>query len=489
MFKKPSKKQFIIRRILLSSIATLSVIIIATSAILFMLGYRLDGGHGLEQGALMQFDSKPNGADVYVDNELIGGRTATKKTVVAGTHSVRIAREGYQDWNRTLSLEAGTLTWLDYILLVPNERPVETVTTYKNLAGLTISPDGKWALAHEVAANASFSLVDLRSETVKSSTLTLPTALYSEAGTKGVKHSFSVASWDSGSRYVLVKHVYKDKTEWLVVDTQEVAKSTNASRTLSVDFKDVQFLGTSGNTLYALTTEGAIRKVDLSAETISRAFVSHVESFTLSETAVISYVGVDPDDATKRVAGAFRDGDEAAHVLRSVTSEDVVLKIATGRYVNDDYVAIAEGNIVTILKGRYPSSGAQDTSSLAQFATLQLDGAVSSISFSPRADFIVAQSGATFKSYEIEHTRTETGTIAVPNGKAASTLKWLDKAHLWSDDGNTLTMRDFNGLNSYAIMSVVPGFDASLSQSGRYFYAVGTTDAGYHLQRIKMILN
>ena len=132
MFKKPTKKQFLIRRIVLSSIATLAVIIIATAAILFMLGYRLDGSNGrLEQGALLQFDSQPNGADVHIDNSNIGSQTATKQTVVAGTHSVRMSRAGYQDWNRTLDLAAGTLTWLDYTRFVPNERHVEQVAQYE----------------------------------------------------------------------------------------------------------------------------------------------------------------------------------------------------------------------------------------------------------------------------------------------------------------------------------------------------------------------
>jgi hypothetical protein len=489
MFKKPTKKQFIIRRILLSSIATLAVIIIATSAILFMLGYRLDGGKGLEQGALLQFDSQPSGADVYVDGLNINSRTASKKTVVAGTHSVRMTKAGYQDWNRTLDLDAGTLTWLDYILLVPKELPVQTVTYYEKLVGLTISPDSKWALAQEVAATPTFQLVDLRSEEVKISDLSLPTTSYSEAGTKGVKHSFSMVSWDSGSRYVLVKHLYREQTEWLVVDTQNISQTTNVTRLLSVNFKDLQFASTSGKTLYGLTTDGAIRKVDVSAGTISRAFVSHVDTFTIFDNSVISYVGVDSNDATKRVAGVFRDGDEAPHVLRSVSSEDVVLKIATGKYFSDDYVAIAEGNIVTILKGRYPSSSSQDNSSLADFATLQLTGAVSALSFSPRGDYVVAQSGESFKSYEIEHKRTDVGAVTVPDGEAAETLQWLDIAHLWNDDGGTLTMRDFNGINVYSIMTVAPGFDASLSQSGRFFYGVGKSDTGYHLQRVKMILN
>ncbi|MGV9001980.1 MAG: PEGA domain-containing protein [Candidatus Saccharimonadaceae bacterium] len=489
MFKKPTKKQFIIRRILLSSVATLSVVIIATVTILFMLGFRLDSDNGrLEQGALLQFDSAPNGADVYVDGSAIGTRTATKQTVIAGTHTIKMTKSGYQDWNRTVDLAAGTLTWLDYSLLVPKERPVQTVTTYQTLVGLTVSPDNKWVLAQEKADVPTFQVVDIRSEEVKNNNITLPEASYSEPSVVGVTHSFSIVSWDSGSRFVLIKHLYRDQTEWLVVDTQNVASTINVTQLLSVGFKDLQFAGTSGKELYGLTNDGAIRKIDLSAATLSRAFVTHVDSFSTYDNTTLSYIGVDPNDATKRVAGVYRDGDEASHILRSITSSDMVLKITASRYFSDDYVAIAEGNTVTILKGSYPSSSSQDNSSLAPFATLELSGAVSSLSFSPKGYYIVAQSGETFKSYEIEHTRADVGTIPTTAGKAVSTLKWLDIAHLWNDDNGTLTMRDFNGINAFAIMTVEPGFSASLSQNGRFFYAVGKNDTGYHLQRVKMIL-
>jgi PEGA domain. len=489
MFKKPTKKQFLIRRIILSSIATLAVIIIATVAILFMLGYRLDSNNGrLEQGALLQFDSAPSGADVYVDGHSIGTRTATKQTVIAGTHSIKMTKSGYQDWNRTLNLAAGTLTWLDYSLLVPKDRPVQTVTNYKTLVGLSISSDGKWALAQEKADLPSFHVVDLRSEDVKSTVISVPNASYSEPTVEGVTHSFNMVSWDSGSRYVLVKHLYRDLTEWIVVDTQNPNATINISQLLGVSFKDVQFAGTSGKVLYGLTSDGAIRKVDLSAATLSRAFVTHVDSFSIYDNTILSYIGVDAADSTKRVAGVYRDGDEAPHILRSTSSTDLVLKIATSRYFSDDFVAIAEGNMVTILKGSYPGSSNQDNTSLSKFASLELSGAVSALSFSPKGDYVVAQSGETFKSYEIEHTRADVGTIPVTDGKAASTLKWLDVAHLWNDDNNTLTIRDFNGINTFSIMKVEPGYSAGLSQNGRFFYAVGKTDKGYHLQRVKMIL-
>ena len=179
MFKRPTKKQLLIRRIILSAVATFAVIIIATTTILFMLGYRLDSGNGrIEQGALVQFDSTPNGGDVYIDGNNIGSRTATKQTVIAGTHTVKMSKGGYQDWNRTLTLTAGTLTWLDYTRFVPNDRPVKTVASYEALAGIKFSPDYRWAVLQTTADSARFQLADLRSEDVKMSTLELPVDSY-----------------------------------------------------------------------------------------------------------------------------------------------------------------------------------------------------------------------------------------------------------------------------------------------------------------------
>ncbi len=489
MLKKPTKKQLLIRRIIFSGIATLSVLIIATFAILFMLGFRLDSGNGrLEQGALMQFDSSPNGADVFIDDRNIGSRTATKQTVVAGTHSVRMTKAGYQDWNRTLSLNAGTLTWLDYIRLVPNNRPVETVSTYETLTNLVISPDSKWALAQEKTDVPSFHLIDLRAEQVKSTLLELPQSSYSDATTADVTHSFAIVNWDNGGRYALVKHLYKDQTEWIVVDTQNIAQTVNVTQLLGVGFNDLKFTGTSGKTFYGLTTEGAIRKIDLSAATISRTFVTHVESFNLFDNTIISYVGLDPSDATKRVAGVYRDGDESPHVLRSINVTDGALLISFGRYFNDNYVALAEGNVVSLLRGSFPSSSSQDASSLAPLTSFELSGVVTELSFSPGSNYVLAQSGASFKSYEIEHKRSEVGMLPTANGASASVLKWLDGSHLWTDDADTLVMRDFNGINPFSIMTVVPGYDASLSQNGRFFYAVGKSDKGFHLQRVTMVL-
>lgn len=490
MFKKPQKRLFLIRRILLSVLATIAVLIIVTASILFMLGYRLDSGNGrLEQGALLQFDSLPNNADVWIDNRAIGSQTATKQTVLAGVHSVKMTKTGYEDWNRTLSLDAGTLTWLDYVRLVPKERAIQSVATYKTLSGLTFSPDLKWALALEDSTIPTFQSIDLRSEAVKSVPFTLPTTLYSTVA--NTASNFSVYEWNSEGRYVVVQHSYGNaQSEWLMVDTQDVAKSVNITRLLSVNLSDVQFSGTSGTSLYGLVTDGVVRKIDLSAGTLSRALISNVQSFSVSvEMNTLSYVGVDPNNANKKIVGIYKDGENSPTIIRTGASADVSMAIALGRYFSDDYIAIAEGNVVSILTGTFPSEGATDVSGLRSYGQLQLTGTVATLSFSEEGDFVVAQSGTEFKSYEVEHKRSSVGAVAPAEGKAASTLKWLDVAHLWNDDNGTLIMRDFDGTNAHTIMTVASGYGASLSTNGKFFYAVGKTDTGYQLQRVRMVLN
>lgn len=484
MFKKPTRKQFIIRRIIFSFLATVSVAIIVTAAVLFMLGYRLNTESGtLQQGALLQFDSRPSGADVYINDTLIGGKTATKQSVIAGTHSIIMKKAGYEDWSRTVTVTPGTLTWLNYTRFVPVNRTPASVQNFTELSQLTFSPDLKYGLAHEAPSSPVFHVLDLRSETVKPQPVTLPGALYSEAATAGVEHSFSIVRWNAPSRHVLLRHDFSGKTEWIVFDTENVDRSVNVTTLLSTDFKDIQFAGTNGSVLYGLTSDGLLRKLDLSAGSISRAFVTHVSTFQMFATNIIVYEGQHPDDAAVQRVGVYRDGDDASNVLREAPV-GTPLHVATSQYFGDDYVAIAEGEYVTILKGSYPSAQARAAAtSLKPYATFTLGQPVEILSFSPSGEYVLAQGTSQAKSYEIEYKR-ESGVFS-SNGK----LSWLDAAHLWSDGDNTLTMRDFDGTNVHQLATVASGYGVTLSQNGRFVYLVHKKDAtSANLQRIRMIL-
>lgn len=490
MFKKPTRKQFLIRRILLSVVATLSVIIIVTATILFMMGYRLDGGNGrLEQGALLQFDSNPNGASVSIDGVDSGIKTAGKQTVVAGTHTITMKRNGYEDWSRTLGLTAGTLTWLDYIRLVPKERTPEVIASYASMNGALFSPDLKWGVLQVKAATPTFRVLDLRSQTVKANDISIAPELYTDATAEGVDHTFSMVRWNVDSRYVLVKHSYKEAHEWLLLDTQDVTKTVNITRLLSVDFSDLQFASKNGTTLYGLSSDGVVRKVDLPAGTISRALLTKVKSFSVYDSSVISYIGLSNTEPAVQVAGIYRDGDDAGRVLKNASDATTPLFIASTRYFGDDYVAIGFDKNVTIFKGSIPSASAQDASSLKQFAAFSTNNSLTNLTFSPKGDYVLAQAGTLYTSYELEHKRAASGALAA-SSVTTPTLEWLDGSHLMTRDAGSLVMRDFDGTNAHTMMPVDGAFGVTLSQNGKYLYGVNQkTDGTFVLQRITMILD
>jgi hypothetical protein len=490
MFRRPTKRQLLIRRIITYVVMVIAVIVIVAGTILFILGYRLDGDKGkLEQGALVQFDSKPNGADAKIDGKSINANTPSKQTVMAGVHAFAMNKTGYQPWSKTLNVKAGTLEWLDYVRLVPKALPVESVANYATIYGEKASPDYKWLLVQEKADTPNFQLVDLRSTQIKTSTISLPTSLYTDATTEGVTHSFSMESWDADGRYVIVRHTFNDKSEYIVIDTQDPGTSVNVSTLLSVSLSELKFSGTSGNILYGLS-DGVIRKLDLSGATISRGLVSNVKSFDMFDTNIITYTGTDPSDATHQVAGIYREGDEVSHVLRTVGNLTTPLSIALTQYYSDDVVAISEGLKVTVLKGNFPSSSDTLSASLKPYDEFKTTANVDTTSFSKTGDHLIVQSGLNFVSYEVEYMR-QTGATVTTSETTPHTMQWLDDAYLWAVYDGHLSIREFDGTNTHVIMNMEPGFDATLSQNGKYLYGVAKASNGtsYQLQRVMMILN
>jgi hypothetical protein len=464
---------------------TLSVLTLVFALIFVLLGYRFDSESGqIEQGALLQFDSVPSSATVVVDGKTLSSKTPTKSTILPGSHTIVIKKDGYNSWTKTLDAVPGTLTWLNYAILVPTNISVEKVLDLKTSYASMGSADGKTMVIQQNASVPTFDVMDLKSDTAKQSTVTIPTDLYSSAKDAGVTHKFTINQLDETGRYVVVEHNYADKKEWLVMDTKDVTRTKNVSALMDLPISSVALSGTNGSVLFVLT--GAdIRKLDLSSETISRPLVSNVTSFGLYSTGAITYIGNSQTDATKRVVGLYVDGDNGPRILRTVDGDpNVPLHVATSHYFDKDFIAISYGQKVDIIGGTYPASGSEDNSSLSDFASFSFDSNVDRLSFSPTGDYLLAESGSNMTSYNIEHQLTSNFSI----GSSASPINWLDNNHIWSDNDGKLTIRDFDGLNSYMINNVVSGQGVALTTNARYLYSIGTTADGYQLQRVRLQL-
>jgi len=487
MFKKSSPKQkALIKLIVIYAVTVVAILSIVSIIVMFVLGYRFDRVNGqIEQYSFLQFSSSPSGATVTVDGNLVSSQTPNKLSVPAGSHDVVMWRDGYETWTKKVDAKLATMTWLNYALLVPKELKVEAVANYDAVSSSLASPNGHSMLIQGKGDVPSFDLVDLSSDTIKSSKLTIQAKAYSEPSTVGVVHSFKVVKWDAGGRYVLIKHNYGDKEEWLVMDTQDALLTKNITQLFNIAISDIYFSGTNGNNFYVLSSND-IRKLDLSAGTISRPFVGSVTSFSVYDSNIITYIGNGAVGTSEQVAGLYREGDEISHVLRTVANKDISLKIAATHYFNEDYVVISEDKKIDILSGSYPITANDNATSLKVVGSFDSKQDIANLTFSPTGEYVFVQSGAYFASYDLEYQKLAESTIEGTGD--VPTLEWLDNNYIWSDRDGKLTIREFDGANLHTINSVISGQSATMTHNKRFIYSINKSDAGYQLQRVRMIL-
>ncbi|NTW62032.1 PEGA domain-containing protein [Candidatus Saccharibacteria bacterium] len=487
MYKQPPKRQQLVKRIFVYMCMVAAVIAAVTFITFFIMGYRLDINNGnVQQYAFLQFNSTPSGAMVSVDGKVTNSNTPNKTSVPAGKHDIVIWRDGYDTWKKSVDVKAGTLTWLNYALLVPKKLNLESVANYKSVFTSLASNKGNYMLVQQYGDKPNFDLINLESDKVKSTSLTIPANVYKDATTAGVTHGFNAFKWDDGGRYVLVSHSYGANSEWLVMDTQSISSTKNITQTLDISVRQINFSDTSGNNFFALDANGDLRKLDLSAGTISKPLVGGVDSFRLySETKVVTYVGHDSDK--KRVVGVYRDGDDKASVLRTFASASYVpVDITATRYFNDNYVAISEGQQVSILSGSYPGTTSDNSRAMKQIESFKVDNGITGLEFSPDGEYVLVKSGSNFTSYDLEYQKVAKSSIEGSSDQVS--IKWLNDTYLWSDRSDQLTIREFDGANVHSINAVLPGQAVTITNNGRYLYSIGKSTTGFQLQRVRLIL-
>lgn len=485
MYKMNKKKKELIKRIITYVAMVLTVIVSVVMVTFLVLGFRFNLGKGeIEQYSFLRFNSVPSGAKVTVDGVVMSAKTPNKGSVEPGKHTVVMEKNGYELWAKTINVAAGTLKWLNYTLFVPKVLSVQPIADYTEIYSSVPSPTKRSILIQPKADSAVFDLVEIAPDTPKTTNLVLPATIYSDSETVGVSHSFQIKKWDQNGRYVLVKHQYADKFEWIVVDINNITFSKNITRTFDIVISDIDFAGTSGNSFYVIDS-GDLRKLDLAATTITRPLVSEISSMNVYGSNIVAYAGK-AAMSLGQVIGIYRDGDESSYVLRTIADLTSPINVATFRYFNEDYVAYFVGKAVTVLGGTYPTDLADSETSMKEVTSFISDSDIIDFKFSPTGEFLAVRSSALFYTYDLEYQSLV--TFGAGCSAVAQTLDWLNDNYIWSSCSDSLVIKEFDGENSHTINPVVAGQAISLTHNGKYLYSIGKTEAGYQLQRVRMIL-
>jgi hypothetical protein len=363
---------------------------------------------------------------------------------------------------------------------------VEAVSNFKQVyASLSLPKDRGLIIQHSIDSSV-FSLVDVSSNNPEITDLIVPDMICSELLTEGVVHSFVMKNWDDSGRYLLVKHIYGDDNEWLVIDSQNLVLSKNISTMFNIEISEINFSGTSGNNFFIIQA-GDIRKLDLADGTMSKVLASNARALFVYDTNIVVFVGEAADDMVGDAIGLYRDGDDGSYIIKNIFNEDnLPVKVATVHYFNQDYIAYSVGQAVYLVGGRYPNSFEDSLTALVPIAEFNSDGDILDLGFSPTGQYVFAQSNSSIFSFDIEYQTTNSSVID-PSGLQPS-AKWLNENYILSNYDGDLTIREFDGNNVSIINSVVAGQAVVLTHNGRYLYSIGRTDIGYQLQRVRMII-
>lgn len=486
MYRQPSKQKIIIQRAIIYALMTVSVIGLVVVLAFVMLGYQFDSNDGkIEQGGLVQFESRPSGATVAIDGSVFGTRTASKTTMKAGSHTIEMTVKGYESWKKSVTVVPGSVLWLNYTRFIPTEKKTTDVATFDTVTGALASDDDKKMVIKEASATPTIRLVDLTREDTKVDTLTLPESSYSHPADAS-SQAFTFDSWAADSRYLLVKHTFDTSQEWLVVDTQDVKETKNVTTLLGIQASAMAFSNNDGMTLYA-QIGGDVRRVNLKDATLSRSLVSNVAQFNLYGDSTVTYTSL-PDAAGNRTVGYVTDGMSAPRVVKKITDSTSALRFVVGRYFNETFEAVSLGDSVEVLRGDLPRDNSSSVVPLSHVADFTLAGGVQYLSDHTNGRFIVAQNAARFATYDLELNQPTVTAIVGANG-ASRDLAWLDDYTIWSDQGGMLHLYEFDGANQHDLIKVVPYMTAALSPSGKYLYGITMGDDGHpRLTRLMMIL-
>lgn len=488
MYSPPSsKKKQLILQVAIYALMTATVLMVVFALVLYTLGYRFDRAAGtLEQGGLVQLNSIPSGAKLTINATRLSATTSTKTTLAPGPHTITMNRDGYGLWQKTVDVEKGSVLWLNYARLIPNDLPVEHVKDFPALTSSLPAPNRKMIAMTTEKTAAAVTIAVIDSDTPEFKTLTLPETSYTTPK-KPSSQRFVLTAWNDSSRFLLLEHQFDGKSEWLVVDTENVARTKNISTIFDVAVTDIRF-SKDDNVLYALM-RGDVRKINIENETITAPLVRNVAEFSLYDESIVVYTTI-VDKATKsRSVGYHQDGASASRTIRTFNDDGLIpLHITVDKYYGRTHVAIAYGNTVELLSGSLPRSDSNDSLSLTAVATMATAGKVDYLSSKTNGRFFIAQHGNSYSVYDLELEKATT-TVLRGDGKQSTQLGWLDGYRVWSSLGGTLRMYEFDGANQRDIMPILAGQNPTITANNRYLYAPTKGDDGtIHLSRVRLIL-
>jgi hypothetical protein len=116
-------------------------------------GYKPFYGNGkisFQKTGMIIANSKPQGADVYINAKYTGSKTSYPflsvriTSLKPGAHQLKIQKTGYKTWEKLVEVRANFVTWANYVLLFPEKLDPQPITDIKSMSVLDNSKNNRY---------------------------------------------------------------------------------------------------------------------------------------------------------------------------------------------------------------------------------------------------------------------------------------------------------------------------------------------------------
>jgi len=442
-FLDPKKKRAYARRLFIGY-GLVGIVILAISVLLVFAayGYNVDPRTGtITQNGLVFVDAHPESALVKL-NGAEKGNTGQRLVLPAGSYTLELSRDLYRPWQRSFTLEGGTIERFVYPFLFPiNSEPRDVLLYGSEPSFSTQSPDRQWLITGQPNNIQALELFDLNSDVPTSATLALPAGLLTATGDA---HQLELVEWSTDNRHLVVKHIFTGGNELILIDREQPSSSQNLNKVFNQPLAELTLLDKKFDRYYLFDqTAGTLRTGELQSRQVT-PLLDGVLEFRTHGDDVIVYV-TNKGAAEGNVNVMIRQ-DDKDYVLRSLPAGPTYL-LDLAKFDSKWYVAAGTSNDkrIYIYKNPVTLLNTFPLRKLIPVTTLRIEQP-EYISFSNNARFIAVQAGSRFAVYDAETSRSHRydTKLSLTQGYKA---QWMDGHRLSVVSDQKAVVFDYDGMN------------------------------------------
>ena len=448
-----AKRRQSLKVIVSESIMVLAVIIIVTILGFLVSGYWINSDFKIERQGLLQISSIPTGADVFIDDNDSSWlqRTNTSKILPSGKHTIKLSKEGYDSWSKTVNIPEGLLYRIHYPRLFPIDRTKEEILETNTTTLATVSPNHNYLLL--INNTTEWELLNLDNDDVKSTKINI-SSLFSEANSNNnaEKSLFTgeiiQANWDHDNNHILLKIKIDNSIEWILLDVKNVKNSINISKEFGSNFTEIKIIDNSASNLLAIQNNN-LHKINIPGKSLSNILVEGIVNFDHFENDEVVFTA--KDDSANYYIGLLEINNEKINKLMDV---DVPAKVVLNKFYDDKYITILKNNTVTVLNKNNSEKGSE----------FELTFTPNTLSVGHDGEFIIMTLGSQIATLDME-------SMSILEWQTdGEHFGWLDNDMIYSVSNNDLIVYDYDGLNRRIIANNVSNHFPVIITADKWLY-------------------